>query len=340
MSSTLSPNESFNKFSFDRFGDDLTELILSYLSFEDKFRFECVAKQWRRLVFNKQLVLRIDTSFNAQKNPKFNRLRNKFVSNSIDKSLVGFVIRKCPHIKRVILDVNHEGLLELIGDRCPHLTQLRFNYEFYFFYNKSFIDFGLRYGHRLQVLEFSRLFYNITEFLKCCPNLKRTNAELKTKLILEDKDFLPKLETIEDLVIEIESLTTMKSLTEKYWKTMKKIRLSLSGLSRTELKTCLLLISQFESIQSLELTIGRTIGSKEFIDESVKLMVKRLTKLKSFLIKVTDNSLISDRFFTPLSELKSIERLVIQLNANKQIYESVECFKKCPKLKHLEIIYK
>ena len=47
------------KSSFDRFGDDLTELILSYLSFENKLRFECVSKQWRRLVFNKQFVLEI-----------------------------------------------------------------------------------------------------------------------------------------------------------------------------------------------------------------------------------------------------------------------------------------
>jgi len=47
------------KTSFDRFGDDLSELIVSYLTIEDKFRFECLSKQWRRLVFNKTYVLRI-----------------------------------------------------------------------------------------------------------------------------------------------------------------------------------------------------------------------------------------------------------------------------------------
>ena len=45
------------KNSFDRLGDDLTELILQYLTFEDKVRLECVSKQWRRLVFNKQFVI-------------------------------------------------------------------------------------------------------------------------------------------------------------------------------------------------------------------------------------------------------------------------------------------
>ena len=47
----------YAKDSFDRFGDDLTELMLSYLILEDKVRLECVSKQWRRLAFNQQLVI-------------------------------------------------------------------------------------------------------------------------------------------------------------------------------------------------------------------------------------------------------------------------------------------
>ena len=47
----------YAKNSFDRLGDDLTELILQYLTFEDKVRLECVSKQWRRLVYNKQFII-------------------------------------------------------------------------------------------------------------------------------------------------------------------------------------------------------------------------------------------------------------------------------------------
>ena len=47
----------YPKNSFDRFGDDLTELIVSYLCFEDKVRLECVSKQWRRLIYQKQIVI-------------------------------------------------------------------------------------------------------------------------------------------------------------------------------------------------------------------------------------------------------------------------------------------
>ena len=52
----------YSRDSFDCFGDDLTELILSFMSFEDKIRLECVAKQWRRLVFKKQFVIGISRS--------------------------------------------------------------------------------------------------------------------------------------------------------------------------------------------------------------------------------------------------------------------------------------
>jgi hypothetical protein len=51
---------SYNRDSFDRFGDDLCELILSYLTLNDCLEYQCVNKQWKRLVFNKQMKLIID----------------------------------------------------------------------------------------------------------------------------------------------------------------------------------------------------------------------------------------------------------------------------------------
>jgi hypothetical protein len=40
--------------SFDRFCDDLCQLLLSYLLVSDKIRYECVSKQWQQLIYNKQ----------------------------------------------------------------------------------------------------------------------------------------------------------------------------------------------------------------------------------------------------------------------------------------------
>ncbi|CAG2165920.1 unnamed protein product [Oppiella nova] len=43
--------QMYAKDSLDRFGDDMCEHILSYLTLEDRFRCECVSKQWQRFIY-------------------------------------------------------------------------------------------------------------------------------------------------------------------------------------------------------------------------------------------------------------------------------------------------
>src|SRR5690348_5898056 len=43
----------------ERICDDLSEVILQYLSLEDKLRLECVSQQFRRTVFTKHYSLKI-----------------------------------------------------------------------------------------------------------------------------------------------------------------------------------------------------------------------------------------------------------------------------------------
>ena len=47
----------YSKDSFDRFGDDFCELILSYLRLFDKISYECLSKQFSRCVYEKQFRL-------------------------------------------------------------------------------------------------------------------------------------------------------------------------------------------------------------------------------------------------------------------------------------------
>ena len=44
-------NNVYGNDSMLRFGDDLTEEVLQYLTLEDKIRLECVSKQWQRCVY-------------------------------------------------------------------------------------------------------------------------------------------------------------------------------------------------------------------------------------------------------------------------------------------------
>jgi hypothetical protein len=46
-------NGKYERKSFDRFGDDFCELILSYLEIDDKIRLQFVNNQWRRCIFNR-----------------------------------------------------------------------------------------------------------------------------------------------------------------------------------------------------------------------------------------------------------------------------------------------
>jgi hypothetical protein len=59
--------------SFDRFGDDLCELILNYLKINDKIVLESLSKQWQRLIFNKQKSLSMTNHYKSE-----NLVKNMF----------------------------------------------------------------------------------------------------------------------------------------------------------------------------------------------------------------------------------------------------------------------
>ena len=111
----------YAKNSFDRFGDNLTELILQYLTFEDKVRLECVSKQCRRLVFNKQFEIDLNNSFEGKNSLKRLRSSHGFRDDDqklIDRQLLESLLKKCPNISRVKLlietSVKEDESLELI----------------------------------------------------------------------------------------------------------------------------------------------------------------------------------------------------------------------------------
>ena len=116
---------SFPKNSFDRFGDDLTQLILRYLWFEDKVRLECVSKQWRSLIFNEQFCFEIhDISLFDSKQTKdsLNQLIRRHSDHSnerIDRQALESILKKCRFIKKIRFDEDIDSeVLELIGRYC------------------------------------------------------------------------------------------------------------------------------------------------------------------------------------------------------------------------------
>ncbi|CAG2178717.1 unnamed protein product, partial [Oppiella nova] len=96
------------KDSFDRFGDDLCQHLLSYLALEDRFRAECVSRQWQRFVFTTHKDMIFDTSL---------RRRSYEV-----------ILNACQHVTRIEFPdqwpyINHL-ILDSVIVNCNHLNAL------------------------------------------------------------------------------------------------------------------------------------------------------------------------------------------------------------------------
>ena len=334
----------YAKNSFDRFGDDLTEEILQYLTFEDKVRLECVSKQWRRLVFNKQYVIKI--KLNSYDKNSINRVLDK--RRRLNVQILESVLKKCPHIIRVDLHLSvNSSVLSLIGRYCPNIKSLRYEYSKD---DKYVLDFFRMYGHKLEELTLIREHYSyifltnkvkdselLTSYLKYCPNLKITWFPITLVPIIEDKDYLPKLKTINNLMINFNDVNKMKILSDKYSKTMKTLDVILYRLTLEELKTCFESISRFENLQSLTLKL-RYYETIEPIDDSLILIGQKCNRLLKFSYQHWAINSVkcveSDKVF---SQFKAIEVLNISLSFNTEWNGSIEALKHCKQLIKLDI---
>ena len=147
-------SNGYRKDSMDRFGDDLTELIVSYLWFEDKVRLECVSKQWRRIVFNKQFGIEFSSY------PSKNNLRRlveyiqyieiRYLDDCakiFKKQELESLLKKCPNITKVNIHLQYikNNELLLFGQYCPRLKSLHFAVN-----SEEDLQFGRHYGHKLE----------------------------------------------------------------------------------------------------------------------------------------------------------------------------------------------
>ncbi|CAG2172158.1 unnamed protein product [Oppiella nova] len=114
--------EIYSKDSFERFGDDLCEVLLSYLSFEDRFRYECLSKQFRRLIYTTLSELTID-----RKIMKNIVKADNFGDNYFEFNILSQIAKKCPNLQRIDcsqLRPNERPVfaaIHALRDNCPHL---------------------------------------------------------------------------------------------------------------------------------------------------------------------------------------------------------------------------
>ncbi|CAG2112379.1 unnamed protein product, partial [Medioppia subpectinata] len=116
--------KNYPKNSMDRFGDELSQVLLSYLSFDDRFRYECVSKRFRKTVFKS--VVDIDI------NDRFINLLT-FNVKTIDTKILATIAIKCANIETIDCRGirNRYGsvstVLHTFRHKCLHLRQIYCN---------------------------------------------------------------------------------------------------------------------------------------------------------------------------------------------------------------------
>ena len=216
-----SRSDSQNSDSFsDRICDDLSEVILQYLSLEDRFRLECVSKQFQRTVFRSLKQLELDDSdfwatqildTLAKKSRKFNclqKLRSLSIADISDFGLLLPVLKAFPALKRLnFTEINSIFSFKTFKglSNITHLT-LQLNSREYITLNEKMlkqINFNLP---NLQYLE-------ITDTFDTTPEGVQQMAYI-----------LSRLSRLETLKLEFESGVDFKPIEEQITKKCRKIK--------------------------------------------------------------------------------------------------------------------
>ena len=122
-------------------------------------------------------------------------------------------------------------------------------------------------------------------------------------------------------------------------KVLRRFGSTLNHLSSDDLHKCLTLISRFESLESLRIDIFSVETNAEPIDECLKLLANKCTKLRELRFKTICPTVFFNNIFS-LSEFRSLERLVFKSTyMTRHFNGSVEYLKDMTRLKHLSISY-
>ena len=164
--------DNYKRDSFDdRFCDDLSEVILQYLSLEDKLRLECVSKQFQRTVFQRQYELYISRHLSPEVHKHYLKNRHLFPIRSVlnyyyieDQSLHSFkaLLKKCPNITSIQLDGyqlfdphhNHDKINEvyrLIIKNCNNLSEINLLEDLN---DSNFEEFHQKFGQNIKYLPY------------------------------------------------------------------------------------------------------------------------------------------------------------------------------------------
>jgi hypothetical protein len=267
INSEKKTESGFNCDSFERFGDDLCELLLSYLTIREKINFECISKQWKSLKFNKQQKLIISSGNYLESYDTIIIATDFWEKNK--NSIIKCLLKKFQFINEleITFDINYQ-LLEIINKNCQHLRKISFKGQNVRNYCEIF---GQKCGQKLEIIDIYGVDNeDLVSLLRSTPNLKVMNIYISFEALI--KEYLPKLEEIKVWRISSEGFEKFANL---YNKQIKKISFY---YWTEEWNKFIPLLSQFENLESLHLRTYHYRWNKDFVSVAKNLKhLKRLT---------------------------------------------------------------
>ena len=333
--------DSYYVNSFDRFGDDLCQLILTYLPLIQKIRFQCISKQWKSLIFNKQKILYLNNLENVWKDRDYFHSRGSQINVLYylwqKKYFFQNLIKKFKYLK--VLEMNGYFEYEIIDDLIKLQYLQHFSYT-RFINESNLIKYVKHFGERLKSInirgfddrESSQLF-------KFTPNVEKVYVNHICQEFIAI--FVPKLQQI--YIKCVDSVRQLRSFTDIYCKQMKKMKVNFCHDfydKNEDMINCFSQISRYVSLETLYLSTNCNFS--QIIKSSIDCRLIQIgNNCKKFtqIVVVLGYHLISGDLFAIFDHFIALEKLSIVSNDLFKFknYTNIESFNIYKSLKFLEL---
>jgi hypothetical protein len=331
---TSKTKNGFELDSFERFSDKLCEELISYLSISDKIRLECVSKQWKSLIFNKQKSIII----NYDKDRKDSIQVPTNITS--DRKLLEDILQKFGFIEEIYIfsPTNNSKIFEALINNSNHLKAISSSGDLS---NDEVMEkFGQNCGQKLKcIYENSDEEQDLKKLFSLTPNLEKIHF-LRNYDINNEKYFSQLKEICFPLNMNLNHFKTFTSL---YHKQIERIYLEI----RSEMNVFLDELSRFEKLQEFKVTVNITSNSNLEIEYlfkpkengliSIGNKCKSLKSLKIDMLSYITNQLKDYNLCQNFSGFTALEKLIFSPKLSGLINMNIEPLKNCQNLNHLNL---
>jgi hypothetical protein len=345
-------NNNENSLKRDSFSgricDDLCEVLLSYLSFEDKIRFECVSKQFQRCVYIKKNNIEINEFEDKDKEKnKFYKLFNKYGKNELHSKLTTFesLIQKCKFINTIVIQFNsfNEGITEevfkLIIKNCNNLKSIEFNFNT--ISEELIQEFGLKFGQNLRQITFigdieSNHINKYKKLLRLCHNFIELKGDLS--LFVDSNELLvPKLTNLKTR-LQSKDIQLIETFAKNYGNSLKSLLFDCNySINDNETNTSIKQIVYLKNLTKLDLILRFSANLSQQFFDNLKAIAINCNQLKSLKFHVFGtNTSVNKQIFNCLALFKNLKVLDLSLDNNSVGMRS-KSLKELKLLTHLKV---